>query len=67
MKIAKQSIALDPAFYNHDTMAALYYKLGKKNQARTAANQAIELAKKEGFSPEAYAATTKLLEDIEKL
>ena len=67
VKLVQQSIDLDPAFYNHDTMAALYYKLGKKDQARNAANQAIDFAKKEGFNPEAYAATTKLLEDIEKL
>jgi thioredoxin-related protein/uncharacterized protein YqfB (UPF0267 family) len=67
VKLAQESIALDPAFYNHDTMAALYFKLGEKEKARTAANQAIEFAKKEGFNPEAYAATTKLLEDIEKL
>ena len=67
LKLAKKSVKLDPAFYNHDTMAALYYKLGKKDQAMTAANQAIAFAKKEGFSPEAYAATTKLLESIKKL
>ena len=66
-RMIKKSIALDPAFYNHDTMAALYYKLGKKDKAMNAANKAIEFAKKEGFSPDAYAATTKLLEDIRKL
>ncbi|MFT5168844.1 MAG: thioredoxin-related protein [Saprospiraceae bacterium] len=67
VKLAQKSADLDPAFYNHDTIAALYYKLGKKEQARTAANQAINFAKKEGFNPEGYAATTRLLEEIEKL
>lgn len=67
LKLAKKSADLEPAYYNHDTMAALYYKLGKKKKAMTAANQAIELAKKEGFSPEGYAETTKLIKSIEKL
>jgi len=67
VKLAKKSIALDPAFYNHDTMAALYFKLKKKKAALAAANKAIELAKKEGFSPEGYAATTKMIQEINKL
>ncbi len=67
VKFAEKSAKLEPAFYNHDTMAALYYKLGKKEKAMKAATKAIELAKEEGFSPEGYAATTKLLEDIKKL
>ncbi len=67
VKLAKQSAKLDPAFYNHDTMAALYYKLGKKEEALSTAQKAIELAKEEGFSPDGYAATTKLIEEIKKL
>lgn len=67
LKLAKKSAKLEPAYYNHDTMAALYFKLGKKEKAITAATQAIEFAKKEGFSPEGYAETTKLIKEIKKL
>lgn len=67
VKLAQKSAELDPAFYNHETLAALYFKLGKKEAAKNAATQAIAFAKEEGFSPDGYAATTKMLEAIEKL
>lgn len=67
VKLVQKSVKLEPAFYNHDTLAALYYKLGEKEKALTAATKAIELAKKEGFSPDAYGETTKLLESIKQL
>ena len=61
LKLAQKSASLEPAFYNHDTMAALNYKIGDKAAALSAAKKAIELAKQEGFSPEGYTETTKLL------
>lgn len=67
VKMAKRSVKLEPAFYNHDTLAALYFKLGKKAPALSAANKAIELAKQEGYSPDGYAETTNLIAKINKL
>lgn len=45
---AKKSIELKEGSFNQDTYAALLYKLGNKQEAKQAANRAIELAKKEG-------------------
>ena len=58
---AERSVALAPAYYNYDTLAALYHKLGKMRKAKKAAEKAIELAKAEG---EDYSATQELLERI---
>ena len=46
---------------NTDTVAALYYKLGKKGKALKNANKAIELAKATG---EDYSSTELLIEKI---
>jgi len=59
---AENSVALDSQYYNYDTLASLYYKLGKRRKARKAAEKAIELAKENG---EDYSATGALLEKIE--
>jgi len=67
VKMAKKSVELEPAYFNHDTLAALYYKLGKKEKATAAVNKAIELAKKEGMGPKAYEETTNLLNQIKAL
>ena len=48
--------------YNTDTMAALLYKLGKMDKARTFALESIELAKEEGND---YSATQDLLNKID--
>ncbi len=64
LKLATQSAEIDPAFYNYDTIAALNAKIGDKTAAKAAAIKAIEFAKQEGFSPDGYAATTKLLESL---
>lgn len=66
LKLVQKSAKLEPAYYNHDTMAALYFKLGKKQQALDTVQKAIEFAKKEGYSPKGYAATTQLMNDIKK-
>ncbi len=58
---AKQSVKMDKNYYNMDTMASLYYKLGKKGKALKTANEAIKLAKATG---EDYSATEGLIEKI---
>lgn len=58
---AKKSVALEANYYNTDTLAALYYKLGNKKQALKHAKQAIELAKK---SDTDYSGTEQLIEKI---
>ena len=61
---AKRSVELNPKYFNTDTYAALLYKLGNKKEAVKVANEAIELAKKEGAD---YSGTAILLEEIKKL
>lgn len=64
VKWAKRSMELDPdQYYNSDTLAELYFKMGKKCKARKAAKLAIGLAEKNG---EDASATRELLEKIEK-
>ena len=58
---AKQSVILDAAYANTDTVANLYFKSGDKANARIWATKAIELAKKEG---EEYADTQALLDKV---
>ena len=60
---AQQSVALDSQYYNNDTLAALYYKLGDKKNARKAAEKAIQLAKDSGQDA---SETELLLEKIRK-
>jgi hypothetical protein len=61
---AKHSTDLQSMYMNTDTYAALLYKLGKKADAKKAAEKAIELAKAEGT---AYNETEDLLKKIEQL
>lgn len=58
LKLAKKSVALNENYYNMDTLAALYYKLGKKKKAHKVALAAIELAKDAGLD---YSETEKFL------
>ncbi len=60
-KYIKQSIKMEKAHYNMDTMAALTYKLGKKGKALKIAKKAIALAK---ASNEDYSSTEELIENI---
>lgn len=55
---AKASIKLDAQYFNSDTLAALYYKIGDKKKAKKAALAAIEIAKKNG---EDYSGTEQFL------
>ena len=64
VKWTKCSIKQEPNYYNHDTLASLYYKLNKKKKALKTANKAIAFAKKEG---EDSSTTENLLKEIEKL
>lgn len=64
VKFAKKSIKMSNQYYNNDTLAALYYKMGKKGKALKTANKAIYLAKEEG---EDDTETQKLLEKIKKM
>lgn len=45
---AEQSVALSRGYHNLDTLANLYYKVGKRSKAKKAAKEAIALAKAEG-------------------
>ena len=63
-KWAQKSVALEDAYYNNDTLAALYYKQNKKKKALKYATKAIELAKAEGSD---FSVTRSLLEQIEQL
>ncbi len=63
-KWAERSIEIENNYFNNDTAAAIYYKLGDKQKAIKYAQKAIELAEAAGESPEE---TKKLLEKINAL
>lgn len=54
-------------WYVYDTYASLLYKLKKKDEAKTIAEKAIELAKTAGIDEDEYKSTRDLLEKIEKM
>lgn len=59
-----QSVEMEPNSYNTDTQAAVLYKLGKKAEAKAAAEKSIQLAQEEGNDS---SATKALLKKIEAL
>lgn len=61
---AKRAVEQNDISAFNDTHAAVLYKLGKKEEAKTAALKAIELAKQKG---EDYKETENLLKKINKL
>lgn len=61
---AQRSVELNKNYYNMDTLAALYVKVGAKKKAKRAAEEAIELAK---ANQDDYQATQQLLEQIERM
>ena len=63
LKWAQRSVAMDDKSYNNDTLAALYFKLGKKNKAIKTAEKAIRLAEATG---EDSSSTQELLQQIRK-
>lgn len=60
-KWAKHSTDLKDLYFNNDTYANILFKIGKKNEAKSVAEKAIELAKKEGAD---YKDTEELLNKI---
>ncbi len=58
---AKRSVEQAPEYYNTDTLAALYFKLGKKRKALKTAREAIALAEANG---EDYSGTMELIRMI---
>jgi thioredoxin-related protein len=58
------SIKLEKGYFNMDTAAALYYKLGNKGKAKKYAQEAIKLGKSEG---EDVSGTESLLEQINRM
>lgn len=63
-RIAKKSVQKDDSYYNNDTVAALFYKRGKKKSAARYAHKAIELAKEAGAD---FSETSDLLEKIRQM
>lgn len=60
---AKQSITMDANYFNLDTLALLYHKLGKKTKAIRWAKKAIELAHQQG---EDCSSTESWLKNLEQ-
>ena len=58
---AEKSVNLNSQYFNNDTVAALLYKLGRKKQAKKAAQRAIEIGKANG---ENVSGTEALLQRI---
>ncbi len=58
VKLAQKSVNINENYYNLDTLAALYHKLGKKGKAHKTALRAIELAKAANMD---YSETEKFL------
>ncbi|MBK8489805.1 MAG: thioredoxin fold domain-containing protein [Saprospirales bacterium] len=61
---AEKSVKMEKNYYNTDTVAALYYKLGDKKKAKKAAKEAIKVAKELGEDP---SGTQELLKNINSL
>lgn len=62
-KWVRKSIKMNSNYYNNDTLAALYYKLGKKKKAIKTAKKAIALAEK---NKQDHTGSDKLLQLIEE-
>ncbi|MBL4654590.1 MAG: hypothetical protein JKY33_02040 [Bacteroidia bacterium] len=60
----KKSIEIEKSYANVDTYAAVLYKLGKKEEALKAVDEALSLAKEEEIDAKE---TQELKEKIEKL
>lgn len=61
VKWASKSIQMDNSYFNNDTLAWLYWKLGKKGKARKTALKAIAIARENG---EDYSETEDLLKEL---
>lgn len=63
-KWARKSIELESNYFNNDTLAFLYFKLGEMDEAKNYARSAIEIAKKNGMG---FEETQKLLDQLNSL
>ena len=63
-KMSKQSIKMADNYYNNDTLASLYYKMGKKSKALKQAKKAVSIA---AANNEDHSATDKLIEEIKAM
>ncbi len=63
-KMSKQSIKMANNYYNNDTLAALYYKMGKKSKALKQAKKAVNIA---AANKEDHSATDQLIEEIKAM
>jgi len=63
-KMSKQSIKMANNYYNNDTLAALYYKMGKKGKALKQAKKAVSIA---AANKEDHTATDQLIEEIKAM
>ncbi len=59
--LAKKSIKLEKGYYNMDTLAAIYHKMGKKGKAIKTAKKAIAIANANGEDP---SSTVEMVEKI---
>lgn len=64
LKWSKTSVEMESNYYNNDTLASLYFKLGKKRKALKTVEKAIAFAKESG---EDYSLTEELLEKIKEM
>jgi thiol-disulfide isomerase/thioredoxin len=64
LEMALESVEQESVFANNDTVAALYYKMGEKEEALAYAKIAIDLGKKEGAD---VSETQEMLRLIKKL
>jgi len=64
VKWSKKSIEMESNYFNNDTLAALYYRLGKKGKALKTAKKAVALAEATG---EDHSSTDALLEELKKM
>ncbi len=65
--LMQNAVQKEPIWTYYETYANVLFKLKKKEEAKTAANKAIEQAKNAGLQPENYNSVTYLLERIEKM
>ena len=67
ISIPPESSKKQELFAEYDTYACVLYKLKRKNEALTAANKAVEHAKKMGMDPSQYEETIELITKINQL
>lgn len=64
LRWTKKAVKKDGSYFNYETLAAVYFKMGKKRRARKAIKKAIEIAKK---SNEDFSQTQQLMDKIKEM